>query len=154
MKIVYAFLAVLFLSLTSLPAMAFQADHFKGAYAVLKEQVKASGKRDEPAPPKYFICDVDTVANIWAKYGEGDLPESLQKVKNEPSILAGFNFRQGLFFTLEANALIGPEYMTLGGANNDRLEIRHRSDGHYDLAVRIEGVVNIYELNAREPLNR
>jgi hypothetical protein len=94
---------ILSLFFSQLPAHAFKADHFKGIYEVFSEHIRSTPRADK----KYVVVDVDTVANIWAKYAEGDLPADLQPIKDEGSILVGFTFRGGLFFNLERTALIG-----------------------------------------------
>ncbi len=141
--------AILGALIFSSSAFAFQADHFKGAYEVISEANPFS-----EAEKKYVICDVDTVANIWAKYAEGDLPPDLHPIKDKASILLGFTFRSGIFFNLEANALIGADMLAMPGAKTDRLQLKRRADNTFELAVRINDVVNFYNLGPRIPLGR
>lgn len=130
-------------------AHAFRADHFKGIYEVLGEQSNPTAGEDK----KYVICDVDTVANIWAKYANGDLPADLVKIKNEPSILLGFTFRNGLFFNLEAAALVGENLLAMPGGKNDTMQLKRINDDSYELGVRIDNVVTFYNLGARIPMS-
>jgi hypothetical protein len=131
-------------------ASAFKADHFKGIYPVISEHsAKPAGL--EPEPQKVMVCDNDTVGNIWAHWGEGELPADLVPLKDHPALLLGFTFRDSLFFTLEENALIGPEHMAVPGANGKQLEIRRRPDGHFDVAVK-DGAVTFYEMGPKQPL--
>lgn len=148
MKRVLSALALSFL-FQSIPAQAHQADHFKGAYEVLS-QISSDGLEDK----KYVICDVDTVAGIWAKYGNGELPTDLQPIKDQSSILVGFTFRNGIFFNLESNSFIGPNILAVAGPKTDRLQITRRADGTHELGVRIEEVLNFYNLGPRIPLGR
>ncbi len=145
MKLITGFL-VLFLGLVfSAPAAhAFKADHFKGIYEVRAEH----GREDK----KYVLCDVDTVANIWIKYSEGELPADLIPIKDEPSILLGFTFRSGLFFNLEANALVGDSTLAMPGGKNNTMRLARKSDGTYELGVRIDNVVTFYDLGPREAI--
>lgn len=135
-----------FLFFQANPAHAFRASHFKGAYEVL------NARADEEK--KYFVCDVDTVANIWAKYGQGDLPADLVPIKDEPSILAAFTFRKGLIFTLEKAAAVEYNYLAVPGAGTDRLELYDRGNGTYQLGVRFDGQVSVYELGPKQGIDR
>lgn len=127
-----------------IPAHAFKADHFKGLYEVTGEHARAD--------KKYVVVDVDTVANIWAKYAEGALPPSLEPIRDEPSILVGFTFRDGLFFNLERSALIGPDSLAMPGNETDTMQLTRRGDGTYELGVRIKGAVTFYNLGPKQAL--
>ena len=131
-----------------LPAHAFKADHFKGLYEVISEQSRAAERPDK----KYVVVDVDTVANIWAKYAEGELPADLQPIKDEPSILLGFTFRNGIFFNLERSALIGPDSLAMAGNGTNTMQLTRRGNGTYELGVRIDNVVTFYNLGAKQDL--
>jgi|GEM_PF-6139582 len=125
-------------------AHAFRASHFKGLYEVRSEH----GRADK----KYVLCDVDTVENIWAKYDGSELPADLIKIKDEPSILLGFTFRTGLFFNLEANALVGDTTLAMPGGSKNTMQLMRKGDGSYELGVRIDSVVTFYDLGPQEPL--
>jgi len=148
MKLLFRILVSLSLFLSAPHAHAFKADHFKGLYEVISEQGILPGRADK----KYVLCDVDTVGNIWAKYAEGELPADLVKIKDEPSILVGFTFRTGLFFNLEANALIGGESLAMPGPGTNTLQLKRKNDGNYELGMRIDNVVTFFNLGVKEPL--
>ncbi|HEY8280647.1 MAG TPA: hypothetical protein VIH99_13540 [Bdellovibrionota bacterium] len=125
-------------------AFAFRASHFRGVYEVKSEHAR------DPEPKKYVIVDVNTVAVLWSLYGEGDLPEKLIPVKNEPAVLAGFNFRDGLFFTLEQNCMITDYFLGVKGGENNLFNLRKHDDGTNDSAVRVNGVTSFYDLGPRQ----
>lgn len=139
---------ILSLLFGQIPAHAGKADHFKGLYEVTGEHARLSGRADK----KYVLVDVDSVANIWAKYAEGALPPSLEPIRDEPSILVGFTFRDGLFFNLERSALIGPDSLAMPGNETDTMQLTRRGDGTYELGVRIKGAVTFYNLGPKQAL--
>ena len=142
-------LASLFLTLALLlPAnsWALQASGFKGVYDILSQQ------NTTLAPLPFFLFDNDTVGNIWAKYGEGDLPADLERLRHEPAILAGFSNRSTLFFTLEKAAVIADNFISVPGGNGEQLELRRRPDGQFDMAVGENNRVSLYLLAAPRPL--
>lgn len=139
---------ILSLFFSQLPAHAFKADHFKGIYEVFSEHIRSTPRADK----KYVVVDVDTVANIWAKYAEGDLPADLQPIKDEGSILVGFTFRGGLFFNLERTALIGDSSLAMPGAKTDTMQLTRKADGTFELGVRIDNLVTFYNLGPKQPL--
>jgi hypothetical protein len=117
---------------------------FKGLYEVLGEQ----GRADQ----KFVVCDVDTVGNIWAKYGDGELPPGMVPIKDEPSVLVGFTFRAGTFFVLESNAMVTGDLLALPGPDNNLLNLKRKPDGTYELGVRIDNVVTFYNLGPQQAL--
>jgi len=83
---------------------------------------------------------------IWAKYAEGPLPENLEHLRNEPTIMARFTNRMQYFFGLEGGALIGNSYIVMEDSNRDRFELMRRPDGNWDLAVKVGERLTIYSL--------
>ena len=131
-------------------AFAFRASAFRGAYEVFQEQ--NLNKFEEPAPKKYVIVDVDTVAAIWARYGEGPLPPSLTPIAAEPSVLLGFTFRDGIIFNLEAKAIVMENLLAMPAGENDLMNLKRQPDGRFQLGVRIKGQTKMYQLGPREDL--
>lgn len=152
MKKAFLSLSLILLFLSPLHASAFKADPFRGAYEVLSG---GKSRRDQssraPGQKKYLIVDVDTLANIWTKYGSGPLPADLIPYKDEPSIIAGFTFRDFLILSLERASLIGNGYLSVK-AGESALELRRRPDGGFDGAVLENQNVSRYLLSAPQPL--
>ncbi len=138
-----AILVLLVSFLLPLPANAFRASHFKGLYQVTGEH---------RGDPKYVVVDVDTVGNIWAKWANGDLPADLEPIRQEPSILLGFTFRDGLFFNLERSALVGADSLAMPGNKTDTMQLSRKPNGTYELGVRIDNVVTFYDLGPKQDL--
>lgn len=135
------------LSLASAQAHASKASHFKGLYEVLSEASPAA-----PVEKKYVLIDVDTLENIWARYATGDLPANLVPIKLEPAIIMGFTFRPGIFFNLEANAMVGANMLAMAGAETDRMQLMKKSESSYELTVRIKEVLSTYQLGPRQDI--
>jgi hypothetical protein len=131
--------------LGSLNSWAGRADPFRGIYDILSETNMQDGQ-------PFFLLDADTLGALWGRYGNGPLPADLEHLRNEPSIIAGFNNRELLFFGLEKGALIGNGYIALQGGDGEQLELRHRPDGKFDMATKEKGVVTVYLLAAPRPL--
>jgi hypothetical protein len=129
----------------STEAQANRAAPFKGIYDIISQQ-------DRAATQPIFLVDADTLGGIWAKYADGPLPADLEQYRHEPSIIAGFNNRDTLFFGLERGALILDGFMAMEGGDGDRLELSRRSDGQYDMAVKEKGRVTLYLLAAPRAL--
>jgi hypothetical protein len=150
MNRIFALLSIA-LTLTLAPqARAGKAEQFKGVYPILSESPNPPGL-DNPPQPKVMVCDNDTVGNIWARWADGPLPQDLVPLKDHQSILVGFNFRDTLLFTLEENALVGPDFMQVPGTNGKEMEIRRRPDGNYDVAVQDNGLI-YYVVGPHQPL--
>lgn len=126
-------------------AWAGRAEPFKGIYDILSQQ-------DRSTTQPIFLLDNDTLGNIWAKYAEGPLPADLEQYRNEPSIIAGFNNRDLLFFGLERGALIADGFLALQGGDGEQLELSRRPDGQYDMAVKEKGRITLYLLAAPRAL--
>ena len=124
---------------------AGRAEPFKGIYDILSQH-------DRSATQAIFLLDNDTLGNIWAKYAEGPLPADLEQYRNEPSIIAGFNNRDLLFFGLERGALIADGFLALQGGDGEQLELNRRADGQYDMAVKEKGRITLYLLAAPRAL--
>ncbi len=128
-------------------AHAYRASQFKGGYEV----TNAGG---DPAEKKYFLCDVDTVAVIWEKYGSGELPKDLVPIKDEPVVFAAFTFRNEYFFTLESIVMVNDRFLAVPGNGSDRMELYNRGNGTYQLAVRFKEQVTTYELGPKFGIDR
>lgn len=138
------------LFMSSLDAFAYRADRFKGWYPILSRTDKAN----EPADPRqkeYMLLDVDTLENIWTKYGDGKLPPDLVPIRGEPSIIVGFTNRKTLFLTLEKNVMQNDTYLAIRSSNGNTFEISLRADGNADMAVRDNNQVSIYLLGPHAP---
>jgi hypothetical protein len=122
-----------------LEGFAQRAVAFKGWYEILR-----SGPTPQesllPQRKEYFLLDADTLGVIWARYARDPLPADLEHLRNEPTVIAGFTDRDTLFLTLEANALVGDNFLALSGAEK-RLELARAPGGaSSDLAVSDKGL--------------
>lgn len=145
MKSLKLFLALALMALLPMQAFAGRAAHFKGWYEILVQG-------NQPLTKQYFLLDNDTLGVIWAKYAEGPLPADLEKYREEPTILAGFTNRSMIYFGLERGALIADNYLAMPGGEGEKLELRRRPDGTFDMItieVRPEGTLRtLYHLAA------
>ena len=121
-------LGILFSCFMAVPAFAFKADPFKGAYQILSERNPQIESRN------FVSIDVDRLEIMWARYAGSPFPDDFESVRNEPAILIRFTNRDTLFFTLEANAMISGTYMAIKG-EDQQLEIQARPDGKFDMGV-------------------
>lgn len=117
------------------------AAQFKGWYKVIS-RTDVSIQSDQ-----YLMVDVDTLANIWAKYADGPLPPDLEKYREESTVLAAFTDRKLYFLGFEKAFLVGNDYIAMDGNDGDRLELKRRPDQKYDMGVRDGGKVSLYLLN-------
>lgn len=130
----------------TLSAFAGKADPYRGVYDILSRQDK--GALEVPKEAPIFLFDTDTLGKLWEKYAEKPLPPNLEQYRNEPSILAGFSDRNTIFLALEKSIFFGNGYISIPGGDNDRLEMRRRPNGQFDMAVQEHNVVSIYVLAA------
>jgi hypothetical protein len=131
-------------------AWAGRADPFKGVYDILERKDTQAGVVSLETP--FFLFDADTLENIWAKYSNSPYPANLEPYRKEPSIIAGFSDRPTLYLNLEKSIFFGNGYISIPGDGNDRLEMRRRFTGEYDMAVREGNVLSMYVLAAPRPL--
>lgn len=127
-------------------AWANRAEPFEGIYQIISQT-------DRSAAPPVFLLDADTLGNLWGRYAEGPLPADLEPYRQEPSIIAGFNNRDLIFFGLERGALIMDGFLAMDGGPGERLELRRRPDGQYDMGVSENGRVSVYLLAAPVPID-
>ena len=142
----FTVIATMMVLVSSSNAFAYKSSVFKGWYEILSQTNSAE---DVNVPPKkeYMLIDVDTLGNIWAKYGSGPLPKDLEQYRQEPSILAGFTNQNLLFLNLEKSALIADGYLSLAGTNGNALELQKKGNGQFDMATRDNGHVSRYLLS-------
>jgi len=142
-KLILAFLALAIL----VPAGAFarNAAAFKGVYPIISRTEQAL---DRP----YFLLENETLGVIWSKYSEDPLPANLEVYRNEPAIFAKFSNRPIIFFGLERGAMVLPNYLSMGGGEGEKLEMRRRADGKMDMAVKEGRRTTIYLLDAPSPV--
>ena len=134
-----------FLLLCSAPAHAGRADIFRGWYEVLSP--KEEGVRN------YLVIDTDILSTLWARYAKTPLPERLEPLKNDPTIIAfaPVSSRNVLFLTLERVSLVSPNYLSLPGGTGEQLELKRAGDGTFEAAVMSQGVLTRLRLAAPVP---
>jgi hypothetical protein len=137
-KLLLGFLSVLCL-LSASHAWAFKSDPFKGAYQIISQ----TDLRPQASERNFVNIDVDALEIMWARYASSSFPADLEDLRREPAIIVKFTNRDLLFFTLEANALIGNNFMSLRG-DDSQVEIQLRPDGQYDLGVIEKGKKTLY----------
>lgn len=127
-------------------AYARSAEHFDGWYEIISQTQDVGAQRKE-----FFRLDVDSLLNIWLKYGEEGkpIPPDWEPVQNEIVIFAAFTNRDYLVLTLEANAVVTDNFLGIYHPDNgDILEIRKRGDGQSDLAIKEKGKISRYLVGA------
>ncbi len=136
---------VLGIMLVAQVAQARSAEPFDGWYEIFSQTQGLEAKQKE-----YFRFDVDTLQNIWLKYGEEGkpMPPDWEPVKNEIVIFAAFTNRDYLLLTFEANAVISDDFLGVYDQNGDVLEIRRRGESGSDLGIKEKGKVSKYLLSA------
>ncbi|NUM88289.1 MAG: hypothetical protein HUU37_03710 [Bdellovibrionales bacterium] len=130
---------ILFLVLLSSDALANRMDSFRGWHEILSSDAGVQRK-------EWFLLDVDSLENIWQRYGEGKLPDDWIPVKDEIGVLAGFTNRQALLLTMESNFLVGDNFASVFLGNGLGMEIRRRPDGTSDMAFQENRAVSRYWL--------
>lgn len=120
-------------------AWAFKSDPFKGAYEIVSESNIAANERN------FVNVDVDALEVMWARYASSSFPADLEDLRREPAIIVKFTNRDLLFFTLEANAFIGNNFLALKGQDS-QMEMQARPDGRFDLGVMDKGKKSLYIL--------
>ncbi|RYZ95733.1 MAG: hypothetical protein EOP11_24465 [Proteobacteria bacterium] len=131
------FLLLSWMLVMAVPSMAHAqiAAHFKGTYEIIAPTYPQNPGRH------YMLVDNDTLENIWATYADGPLPENLVPMKDDGTIILGFNDRNTLFLVLESQALVTPTYMALPGVEHKQMEMKRAADGTFDVAILEEGVI-------------
>jgi len=127
-------------------ALANRAAPFKGLYEI---QTESGRPLDHEA---YFLLDAATLGEIWAKYASTPLPADLEPYRHEPSIIAGFTDRDVIFLVLERGALIGAGYLAFQNGDGEKLELRRRPDGRFDMAVSAGGPATFFLLSAPQQI--
>lgn len=140
-------LLIAMMALLATPSLSWagRAEHFKGWYEIL-----AGAQQEDPQQPQrqFMLLDNDTLANIWARYSKDPLPENLQEIKEEPTIIVAFTDRNVLFLTLERGSTIGPDFLSISGAGTNQLEMKRAADGSYDMAMIVAGELHRTKLAA------
>ena len=134
---------LLLLALISGDVFAGRMDPFKGWYEILSQQQPSAPMRKE-----WFLLDVDTLENIWTKYGEGKMPDDWIPVKDEVGVLGAFTNRKSLLLTFEKNFLVGDSFASVFLGSGLGMEIRRRPDGTADMAFQENRAVSRYWLSA------
>ncbi len=138
---------VVLMMFVSVDSWASRASHFRGWYEVL-----SGGPSD--GQKHFMLVEVDTLGKIWDRYIEDKFPPEFEDQRDVPFLLVGFTFREILAFTPEANALITDDFLAVPGGGSDRMELKRRADGQYDMAARQNGSVSQYLMAAptEEPM--
>lgn len=127
----------------SIQAWAGAADQFRGWYQVLSS---TNSSAEQPKP--YLLVDVDTMENIWLKYGDGGpLPKNLEPYRTESTILAGFTQKDFLILALERQALVSGDFMRIEGGGDRLMELKLTGTGAI-AGTRDNGQITRYQLAA------